>query len=151
MVKSTAAAKMPPIGISFEPDILNGHQYFKIFRAQAHFTPEQRLMFAVLTDAVECFQKNMDAKSRAGRSLFIDAEKWLFSRDTSWPFSFEHICEMFDLNPTYIRRGLARWRETREPCSGPRKRIRESLRYQNRVKHNRLYVPEKRRGLTITM
>jgi hypothetical protein len=145
MRKQSAAAKASPASISLEPDVLVSHQYFKIFRAQSQFSPEQLLMFAVLTDAVECFQKYLGAKSRAGRNLLHEAEVWISSGDCSWAFSFEYICESFDLDPNYIRAGLAKWRRTHQLEPIPRKRIRESLRYQNRVKHNRLYIPDKQR------
>ena len=52
--------------------------------------PEKTLMFAVLLDAVECFQKY--AGNEADR-LFKDTEKWIFKDDPEWPFSFINICE----------------------------------------------------------
>lgn len=34
---------------------------------------------------------------------------WLASDDVSWPCSFLPICELFDLDPDWLRRGLAQW------------------------------------------
>ena len=140
-----SAARVLSIGIAFEPDVLLSHRYFKVFRAQTHFSSEQGLMFAVLTDAVECYQKHLDSnKSRARRKLFNEAEAWIASPESSWPFSFEYICETLNLDPSYIRVGLMRWRHGRELRKSSRRRVRESLRYRNRVKYHRLYNPKKR-------
>jgi hypothetical protein len=95
-------------------------------------------MFAVLTDAVECFQKYLGANSRRCRAMFGDAETWINSKDSRWPFSFEHICEMLRLSPSYLRMGLMRWRVAHETKKALHKRIREPLRYQYRVKANRI-------------
>ena len=118
----------------FEPDALTTHQFCRVFRQKAHFEPEERLMFAVLTDAVECFQKYLGAGSRRSRTVFSEAEAWIASRECSRLFSFEHICEVLSINPSYLRLGLTQWRITHESQRNPRKRLRESLRYQYRVK-----------------
>ena len=90
-------------------------------------------MFAVLTDAVECFQKHLNAKSCASHKLFGEAQAWIASAESSWPFSFECICDALDLDPNYIRAGLRRWRCDHKLRNRTRKRVRESLRYQRRV------------------
>ena len=100
-------------------------------------------MFAVLTDAVACFQKYLGAKNRGGRNLFHEAELWFVDGDRSWPFSFERICEVFDISPDYLRHGLTEWRRAHESRKISCKRSRESLRYQHRVEYNRVYNPER--------
>lgn len=134
------AAQQRPVfaGSHFEPDVLTAHQYFKVYRQKSHFGPEEKLMFAVLTDAIECFQKYLGATGRRRRTLFAEAEAWISSRDSSWPYSFEHICEVLQISPNYLRLGLMQWRVNHESQKNPRKRIREPLRYQYRVKHNRV-------------
>jgi hypothetical protein len=124
----------------FEPDILTGHQFFKVFQQKSESEPERRLMLAVLSDAVECFQKYATVRTRKGRKLFTNAETWITSRDASWPYSFEHICDVLNLSANRLRIGLMQWRIEHESGSGPRKRIREPLRYQYRVKHNRVSI-----------
>lgn len=104
-------------------------------------------MFAVLTDAVECFQKYLGAKNRGGRNLFHEAELWFADGDRSWPFSFERICEVFDISPDYLRHGLAEWRRAHESRKSQGKRSRESLRYQHRVEYTRVYISERRNSL----
>lgn len=140
MNKSTATDQTFRASSYFEPDILSSHQYFKVFREKSHFMPEEKLMFAVLTDAIECFQKYLGANGRRYRNLFAEADAWIKNRDCSTPFSFEHICEVLSINPNYLRLGLIQWRVTNESQKGPRKRIREPLRYQYRVKHNRVSI-----------
>lgn len=35
-----------------------------------------------------------------------DAIKWVFSNDTNYIFSFLNICQIFDLNPEYVRKAI---------------------------------------------
>ena len=140
MNKSTATDQTFRASSYFEPDILTTHQYFKVFREKSHFMPEEKLMFAVLTDAIECYQKYLGATGRRCRNLFAEAEGWINNRDGSTPFSFAHICEVLNINPNYLRLGLIQWRVNSESQKGPRKRIREPLRYQYRVKNNRVTI-----------
>jgi hypothetical protein len=70
---------------------------------------EAALMCAVLEDAVECFQKQFSDATPRAKHLGREAEKWLFSDDPNWLFSFLSICSALDLCPQYIRQGLKRW------------------------------------------
>jgi hypothetical protein len=141
MINKAATAE-PPIHFRsfFEPDVLAAHGFFKVYQQKGQWGPEERLMFAVLTDAVECFQKHLGAQNRRSRVLFTEAAEWIESRDASWPFSFEQICQTLNLNPSYLRTGLTRWRSLYEKNRPARRRIREPLRYQYRVKQNRISV-----------
>ena len=140
MSKPHATEKSITPSSYFEPDILSGHQFFKVFRQKSRSEPEERLMLAVLSDAIECFQKYFNATGRRGRLLFANAEAWIASHDSSWPYSFEHICEALNINANYLRIGLMQWRIHNESGNGPRRRIREPLRYQYRVRHNRVSI-----------
>jgi hypothetical protein len=66
-------------------------------------------MHAVLEDAVDCFQKQFSQATPRAKLLGREAEKWLFSDDSNWLFSFLSICSALDLCPQYIRQGLKRW------------------------------------------
>ncbi|MGH7854436.1 MAG: hypothetical protein ACREP3_13410 [Candidatus Binatia bacterium] len=129
-----------PLSSLFEPDILTGHQFLRVFRAKGHLGPEERLMFAVLSDAIDCFQKYLGTKGRRCQRLFNDAEAWIKSQDGGGPYSFEHICDVLNINPDYLRIGLMRWRVTHESHKYRRKRLREPLRYQYRVRQNRVCI-----------
>ena len=75
-----------------------------------HLQPEKRLMFAILLDAVECFQEYAEQDR-----LFKDAEQWIFEDDHEWPYSFINICEAVDMNPKYLRKGLLHCRQSATP------------------------------------
>ena len=72
---------------------------------------EAALMHAVLEDAVDCFQKQFSHANGHAKHLGREAEKWLFSDDPNWLFSFLSICSALDLCPQYIRQGLKRWHD----------------------------------------
>jgi hypothetical protein len=97
-------------GSSFGPaDPVVNEQFFKNGIRLA----EERLMLAVLQDAVECFQDYVLAQYVWEKKLFQEAEDWILEKNTHWPFSFENICETLQLNPEYIRRGLLVWKEAK--------------------------------------
>src|SRR5437867_10609487 len=94
-----------------QPDTLLPSQHFAALKRKGAHEPERRLVVAVLQDAVDCFQKHLRARDRKARQLFLDAEEWICSDDRSWPFSFENICDLLQINPAYLRRGLIAWKE----------------------------------------
>jgi hypothetical protein len=140
MNRATATIRSNPMNSFFEPDILTSHQYFQRFRHKSHFDPEEKLMFAVLTDAIECFQKYHGANADRRRKLFTEAEAWISRRDETWPYSFENICETLNIDPNYLRVGLTQWRVDHESQKSTGLRIRKTLRYQNTVKQNRMCI-----------
>src|SRR5215510_5081921 len=72
---------------------------------------EERLMLAVLEDAVDYFQKYFLARNPRGKQLFQEAEDWFFDKDSEELFSFESICDALGLNPNHIRKGLLVWKD----------------------------------------
>ena len=74
---------------------------------------EEKLMLAVLENAVEYFQKYVLARNPSGKKLFQEAEVWFLEKDSDELFSFENICETLQLHPDYIRQGLLRWKEAK--------------------------------------
>ena len=79
---------------------------------------EERLMFAVLENAVECFQNNVFARRPSRKQLFKEAEEWFLDTENEALYSFENICETLGLHPDPIRKVLAIMRSFR---------VRESL------------------------
>ncbi len=71
---------------------------------------EEALLLAMLEMATEDFQKYLLATDAQGKALFQEAEEWILTRDSRWFFSFENICRHLNLSPSYIRRGLMRWK-----------------------------------------
>jgi hypothetical protein len=78
---------------------------------------EVALMRAVLEDAVNCFQQQFVKHGPQVQQLAKEAERWLFTDDDHWPFSFVNICAVVGLNATYVRQGLQRARPFSDACS----------------------------------
>lgn len=86
---------------------------------QKTYTPEQKLMWAILDDAIRTalgthFSAHINNGNRCDRwkkkkqqSLYDEAVAWIWSDDDAWPFSFLSICQHLDLEPGEVRRGLA--------------------------------------------
>lgn len=106
--KETLDEKLPGL---FEPDTLLPIQYFEAMRRKHLLEGEKRLILSVLEDAVECFMKCIDASSSKGQRLFRDADEWIALEDKHWVFSFDNVCDMLDINPEYMRRGLRDWKQ----------------------------------------
>jgi hypothetical protein len=88
------------------PDTLLPDQYFDRLAARACDTPEKRLMFAVLLDAVIQLQR----RNSTGAT---EAEIWIRGEEgDDAPFSFRNVCEALALDAAYLGRGLLAWRGT---------------------------------------
>ncbi len=110
-----------------QPDTILPAQYYGNLKRKAIHEPERRLVIAVLQDAVDCFQKHLRARDRKARQLFVDAQEWIASEDRSWPFSFENVCDLLQINAQYLRVGLTKWKE-RELGEKPRAKVLPLLR-----------------------
>ncbi len=102
---------MYPNSNLFVPDALTPDQFFDRIRNVIYAQPEKRLLLAVLSDAIHCFQAYFSANKRFQKRLYVEAEMWLFGDDPTWLFSFLNICDLLNLNADYIRKGLTQWRE----------------------------------------
>jgi len=77
--------------------------------------PLRRLMVAVLQTAVDDCQGSA-YRVAAGFPVSQDprvyeqAKAYVASRDRSWPFSFENLCDAIGLDPGDLRDGLSRGR-----------------------------------------
>ena len=72
---------------------------------------EAALMYAVLEDAFYCFAKQFVEKGARVRCLAKEAERWFFSNDDRWPFSFVNICLALRIDPGYLRLRLRQWQQ----------------------------------------
>ena len=85
------------------PDTLLPEQYFDRLTARGSDSPEKRLMFAVLLDAVISLR-------RRNSSAATEAELWIRSEDEDdTPFSFRNVCSALGIEATYLARGLLAW------------------------------------------
>jgi len=92
------------------PETILPSQFFERLRAHGARHPEQRLMLAVLADAVTVFQRYAGGSTTRARRRFAEAAEWFLSTEDESPFSFTNVCDALALDPDYIRRGLNLWR-----------------------------------------
>jgi hypothetical protein len=90
---------------------VGSYEQFDIVLPSQHFgpqrkAPEQRLMTAVLRDALECVEKYRFAADTYGRRTFFEAKQWFLADETEWPYCFERICETLDLDSNVVRQRL---------------------------------------------
>ena len=70
------------------------------------WSPWQRLMEAVLQDAVEQYQHHKMFPTRKGAFLFREVAAWFASEDERYIFSFVNICHALGLDVGYVRAGV---------------------------------------------
>lgn len=97
------------IGSLFQPDTLIGEDYAANFRRKIPLEAERTLLLAILEDGIRSFQENLFATSGKRRAIFDEANEWIFSDDDGWFCSFVSVCNLLNLEPQYIRRGLRQW------------------------------------------
>ena len=99
--------------------------------ARAAPTGEQRLMLAVLCDAMHAYAAEQARRKRPVR--LFELQQWFESRDRSYVFAFESVCDALGLDATYMRRRvLGRVSITRRP-------------WAHRVHSHRIVPPRVRR------
>ena len=99
------------LGPLFTPDTLLPSQFFDRVRRRVEHDGERRLMIAVLEDAVDVYRKQAGAQEARNQQLFREAEEWIEDRNRTWLFSFENICDVLDIDSSYVRRGLHAWKD----------------------------------------
>jgi len=85
-----------------EPDSILPAQYFEARKPM----PEQRLVVAVLHDAIRCVETYRFAKDAGGRRQFREDFQWFFAEDAEWPFSFANICDVLGFDRHEVRHRL---------------------------------------------
>jgi hypothetical protein len=94
----------------FENDVLAQEDFIRVYRTRP-FSPERKLMAAVLEEALLDYQRCSSAHdNKKGRERFAKAEAWILETDTEWIFSFVNCCEVLGIAPDYLRQGLLRWK-----------------------------------------
>jgi len=82
-------------------DVSGGHR----------LTGEQRLMLALLADAINVYQQGALSRNTRKRLLFIDAERWITaSAKCRHAFSFDTVCDALGINPGMLRRRMMAWK-----------------------------------------
>jgi hypothetical protein len=87
-------------------DIILPSQYFGALGSSG-LCSEQRLMLAVLVDAINVLQGWQRIGSARKRRAFAEAGQWVNTRGTSYPFSFDSICDALGIDPEILRERLS--------------------------------------------
>jgi hypothetical protein len=93
----------------FEAEPILPSQFFEGRKKDEAIEPEKRLMLAILSDAVHCYQVGCDAQRTSRIRAFREAEEWLLNAKGYGPFSFENVCSTPDITPEYFRKMLRKW------------------------------------------
>jgi hypothetical protein len=91
-------------------------------------------MFAVLEDAIDCYLKNMTAKSRHRRILFYEVQNWMNARNRAGLFSYETLCEGLEIDPVALRAALER-RLRQGAATGLRNRVFGEIKRKSQTKY----------------
>lgn len=95
-------------------------QYYDL-SAGHRLSGEQKLMLALLADAINVYQHGAHSRKTRERLLYIDAEHWIMDQKDHQPFSFELVCEALGINSAVLRKRLVTWKyETLRGQSGPK-------------------------------
>ena len=81
-------------------------QFFDTRISLARVCPETALMYAVLEDALLCFQETFAGSPHQQRCKAREAARWFFSGDQHSRYSFVSICAGLGLDPQDIRNKL---------------------------------------------
>ncbi len=71
---------------AFEQESILPSQFFEGRKKSEALEPVKRLMLAVLTDAVRCYQLGPAALKTSRRRACLEAEEWLFRAKADGPF-----------------------------------------------------------------
>ena len=111
MGNRTAVGRDDRVSAVLQPDTLQSAQYFDTLRRKNLLEAEKRLMFAVLNDAIVCYQENLLSQRKKNRRLFDEAEEWIVRPDGDGVFCFENVCEALGFDPEWVRCGLLKWKD----------------------------------------
>jgi hypothetical protein len=127
----------------FQPSALLPSQYFD--PRPPELTPEKRLMFAVLIDAVRCLEKGLKGPASRKRTL-AEVEWWLFRASGDQLFSFDSVCAALEIDADHVRRGLLRWRDQKLAARTSRIIRRSPVALCPRLGARVSHLPRTRRG-----
>jgi hypothetical protein len=98
-------SKLPTSDILSQMDIILPSQYFGAM-GSAGLSGEQRLMLAVLIDAINVLQSRRSVGRMDRRRNFGEAAQWVNTRGTSHPFSFDSVCDALEIDSAKVRSHL---------------------------------------------
>ncbi len=96
----------------FEPDVVLPSQFFDVGTDGLH-GGERKLMAALLSDGVESYI----SQAVKGFRDKDEVRDWIHTKDYSYVFSFDVVCQCLGIDADYLRSGLQRYLETAESRS----------------------------------
>jgi len=84
------------------PDVILKSQFFDTIGKRS-LTSEQRLMLAVLADAINLVQDGCRSISPRKRNSFSEAKNWIFQSGVRCPLSFENVCDALAIDAEALR------------------------------------------------
>ena len=128
------------------PDVILKSQFFDTIGKRT-LTSEQRLMLAVLADAINLVQEGCRSSNPRKRTSFSEAKNWIFQSGVRCPLSFENVCDALAIDANALR-----WRiaalisgDSDATATPLRLRLKEASRVQ-RLTVNRVRRREPRRN-----
>ena len=124
--------------LSQADDIILPSQYFPTM-GTVGLCGEQRLMLAVLVDAINVLESWKGGGSSRKRRAFAEAAQWVNTPGTTYLFSFDSICDALDINSALLRSRLRVL--TVRPANSARRpliahiRLKETTRSQRMTPH----------------
>ena len=99
-----------PVG---DADLILPCQYYDVSGGH-HLSGEQRLMLALLTDAINVYQRGALSPVTRARRLYVDAERWILAdeRGAGAGLSFSGVCDALGIHAGLLRRRLVEWKHT---------------------------------------
>ncbi len=93
---------------SFEPiaDVILPSQFSDLMGKHG-LSSEQRLMLAVLVDAINILRGWRSLGNGHKRRWFAEAGRWVFARGRSYAFSFDNVCDALGIDAEVLRRRLS--------------------------------------------
>jgi hypothetical protein len=88
-----------------QPDIILPSQYFGAL-GSVGLSGELRLMLAVLIDAINVLESWKGGGSAQKRRNFAEAAQWVNTPGTSYPFSFDSVCDALEIESELMRSRL---------------------------------------------
>ena len=123
MSSRLCAVSEAPLAYSSGSDVILPCQYCDVSGGYS-LSGEQRLMLALLADALNVYQKGAVSRLSRMRRLYVDAERWILSdNDKTEALSFATVCDALGINAQLLRRRIIDWKHTVSHQRAPSSRM----------------------------
>lgn len=87
---------------------------------QSLWSREKKLAAAAFTAALINVRDNAHSTNRRRQREVLQDVAWVESDDAEWPYSFLRLCELFSLEPQWVRTRVQNWLATPQDTAGRR-------------------------------